>query len=169
MTTFFSFTRWLHQAKTDPSITTQQIQDWGNLLETHLRASVTRFDYAKLFGNLLTEWLQSGDSQATGPVISDDSSDVGGGEPVTTDKPVRAEKLEQKDRIQELIFAEKSMDTEAIEKYLEELFSSPDAKAALAEVREQLEGTGDVIRKATVTTRDLKNWLISSLLNRGSL
>jgi len=164
-----SIPRWLHQAKTDPSITTQQIQDWGNLLETHLRASVTRFDYAKLFGNLLTEWLQSGDSQATGPVASDDSGDVEGSEPVATDKPVRTEKLEQKDRIQELIFTEKSTDTKAIEEYLEGLFSTPDAKAALTGVRKQLENLGNSVRQSTVSPRDLKTWLISSLLNRGWL
>ena len=84
--------RWLRQAKTDPTITTEQIQEWGNLLETHLRASVTRFDYAKLFGNLLTEWLQSGDSQATGLTDSDGGEGV---EPVTSDKPLGAEKSEQ--------------------------------------------------------------------------
>jgi hypothetical protein len=116
----------------------------------------------------LTEWLQSGDSQATGPTTSDDSDDVEGSEPVATDKPVRAEKLEQKDKIQELIFAEKPMDTKAIEEYFEELFSSPDAKAALKAIRKALEGVGDAIRRATVTPRDLKSWVISSLLNRGS-
>ena len=160
--------RWLHQAKTDPSITAQQIQDWGNLLETHLRAAVARFDYAKLFGNLLTEWLQSGDSQATGPAISDDSDDGVGGEPVSSDKPLRAEKLEQKDKIQELIFTEKLMNTKAIEEYFEELFSTPDAKAALTKVRQDLENLGNSVRSATVFAEDLKNWLINSLLNRGS-
>ena len=161
--------RWIHQAKTDPSITTQQIQEWGHLLETHLRASITRFDYAKLFGNLLTEWLQSGDSQATGLVISEESDDADGSEPVSADKPARAEKLEQKDRIQELIFTEKPIDTKAIEEYLEELFSAPDAKAALKDVRQKLEDLGKTLRSATVSSHDLKSWLISSLLNRGSL
>lgn len=113
--------------------------------------------------------MQSGDSQATGPIISEDSDDVESSESVDTDKPVRAEKLEQKDKIQELIFAEKSMNTKAIEEYLEELFSSPDAKAALKAVRKHLEDVGNTMRRATVTPRDLKSWVISSLLNRGSL
>ena len=117
----------------------------------------------------MTEWLQSGDSQATGQTISEDSADIEGSEPVAMDKPVRAEKLEQKDKIQELIFTEKSTDTKAIEEYLEELFGSPDARAALKAVREHLEDVGDTVRRATVTPRDLKSWLISSLLNRGSL
>jgi hypothetical protein len=134
-------------------------------LETQLRASVTRFDYAKLFGNLLTEWLQSGDSQATGPAIPDDSDDVDGSEPV---KPARAEKLEQKDKIQELIFTAKPMNTKAIKEYLEELFSTPDANAVLKDVRKRLEDLGDNLQRATVSPQDLKTWLISSLLNRGS-
>ena len=115
----------------------------------------------------MTEWLQSGDSQATAPMPSGDSGDVEDSGIVATDKPVRAEKLEQKDRIQELIFAEKPMDTMAIEEYLEELFSAPDAKAALEKVREKLERTGEAIRKPTVTPWELKKWLIGSLLNRG--
>ena len=117
----------------------------------------------------MTEWLQSGDSQATGPAISDDSGDVEGSEAAATDKPARAEKLEQKDRTQELIFTEKPVDTKAIGEYLEELFSSPNAKAALAEVRGQLERAGNEIRQSSVTPRDLKSWLVGSLLNRGSL
>lgn len=116
----------------------------------------------------MTEWLQSGDSQATGPGISDDSGDVEGSESAATGKPARAEKLEQKDKIQELIFANKPMDTKAIEDYLEELFGAPDAKAALTGIRKQVESTGNSIRLSTVTPHDLKSWLISSLLNRGS-
>ena len=117
----------------------------------------------------MTEWLQSGDSQATGPAISEDSDDVEASGPAGTDKPARAEKLEQKDKIQELIFAEKPMNTKAIEEYLEELFSGPDANAVLKEVRESLKNVGDTLRRATVYPRDLKRWLISSLLNRGWL
>jgi len=115
----------------------------------------------------LTEWLQSGDSQATGSTLSE-SDDAGSGAPVSPDKHSRTEKLEQKDKIQELIFAEKVMNTKAIEDYLEELFSTPDAKAALTKVRKHLEDVGDSVRSATVYSRDLKNWLINSLLNRGS-
>lgn len=115
--------------------------------------------------------MQSGDSQAAGSTIStsEDSDDAEGNEPVVIDKPARAEKLEQKDRIQELIFTEKPMVTTAIEEYLEELFSTPDAKAALKEVRRQLENVGTSLQRAQVSPRDLESWLISSLLNRGSL
>jgi hypothetical protein len=102
-------------------------------------------------------------------VTTEDSDNVEGSGSAAADKPARAEKLEQKDRIQELIFTEKPMDTKAIEEYLEGLFSTPDAKAALKEVREQLKSVGDNIRRAAVTPRDLTTWLISSLLNRGSL
>jgi len=116
----------------------------------------------------LTEWLQSGDSQATGPTVSDQAGDAQGGEPVSSGKSLRAEKLEQKGQIQELIFSEKVTNTKAIEEYLEELFSTADAKAALTGVRKHLEDVGNSVRHATVSSRDLKNWLINSLLNRGS-
>ena len=59
------FLRWLKQAKTDPSISQKQLAAWASNLETQLQQAVTRYDYAKLFGDLLGEWLQSGDSLAT--------------------------------------------------------------------------------------------------------
>ena len=102
-------------------------------------------------------------------MISEESDDADGSEPVSADKPARAEKLEQKDKIQELIFTEKPIDTKAIEEYLEELFSAPDAKAALKDLRQKLEDLGKTLRSATVSSHDLKSWLISSLLNRGTL
>jgi hypothetical protein len=88
---------------------------------------------------------------------------------VVADKPVRAEKSKQKNKIQELIFTEKPMDIKAIKGYLEELFSTPDAEAALKDVRKQLEDIGKNLQRATVSPQDLKGWLINSLLNRGSL
>ena len=102
-------------------------------------------------------------------MVSEDSDDAEGNESAVADKPARAEKSEQKDRIQELIFAEKRMDTEALVEYLEELFGTPDAKAALNEVRKQLGFVGTNLRRDAISPRDLKTWLINSLLNRGSL
>lgn len=101
-------------------------------------------------------------------MVSEDPDDAEGNESVVPEKPARAEKLEQKDKIQELIFTEKPMDTKAIEAYLEDLFSAPDAKAALKEVRKKLGDVGKNLRLAAVGPRDLKSWLINSLLNRGS-
>jgi hypothetical protein len=55
---------WVRQARSDPSIYREQIEDWALRIERELRQATVRYDYAKLFGDLLEEWLQSGDSLA---------------------------------------------------------------------------------------------------------
>ena len=58
---------WLYQARHDGSISSEQVNSWATTLETELHQAVTRFDYAKLFGDLLNEWISSGDSLALPP------------------------------------------------------------------------------------------------------
>jgi hypothetical protein len=55
---------WLHQAKNDPSLSSTQVDAWSMSLETQLHQATTRYDFAKLFADLLDEWLKSGDSQS---------------------------------------------------------------------------------------------------------
>lgn len=116
---------------------------------------MTRYDYAKLFGDLLGEWLQSGDSLA-----------VADGAP--SSEPMRQEKAEQQDRIQELIFTPKHVDTRAIEEYLDELFSSPDASAVLENLRRTLKTHGETLLRQSVDVDEMEK-LIKSLLARDLL
>lgn len=58
---------WLYQARHDSSISSEQVNSWATTLDTELQKAVTRFDYAKLFGDLLNEWISSGDSLALPP------------------------------------------------------------------------------------------------------
>jgi hypothetical protein len=62
---------WLHQAKNDPSLSSTQVDAWLTSLETQLHQATTRYDFAKLFGDLLDEWLKSGDSLNTGSLSED--------------------------------------------------------------------------------------------------
>jgi hypothetical protein len=62
---------WLHQAKNDPSLSSTQVDAWSKSLETQLHQATTRYDFAKLFGDLLDEWLKSGDSLNTGSLPED--------------------------------------------------------------------------------------------------
>lgn len=70
---------WLYQARHDASISSDQINSWATTLTTELRQAVTRYDYAKLFGDLLNEWISSGDSLALppAPVASADGDEDG--------------------------------------------------------------------------------------------
>ncbi|KAF9033484.1 hypothetical protein BDZ89DRAFT_551796 [Hymenopellis radicata] len=122
---------WLHQAQNDPSITSLQVEIWANKLEKELKQAVTRYDYVKLFGDLLGEWLKSGDSLA----VSQEPSEASSTEESAHVKGMRKERSAQQDRIQELIFDPKHMDVIAIEDYLEDVFSEPDAHIELTKLR----------------------------------
>lgn len=159
-------TRWLHQAKHDPcGVSGEQVNEWGNILETDLTSAVERYNYAKLFGNLLTEWLRSGDSHTTGSASAEAAEDG----MVQDTKSVRAEMLEQKAMIQDVIFKEQPIDKAPIEEYLSSLFSDNDAETALFSLRSRLGAFGKELRTAKVDSAELESWLIKSLLSRDLL
>lgn len=78
------------------------------------------------------------------------------------------ERLVQQQRIEELIFEAKATDKAAITKYLEELFSEPEAATALAELRTKNATFGENLRKEEVEASDTRA-LIKSLLSRDLL
>ncbi|KAJ7725095.1 hypothetical protein B0H16DRAFT_1736390 [Mycena metata] len=45
----------LLQARKDPGFSPDVVKDWADTLETHIRHSMTRFEFAKLFGGLFFE------------------------------------------------------------------------------------------------------------------
>jgi hypothetical protein len=78
------------------------------------------------------------------------------------------ERVVQRQRISELIFEAKPTDISAITAYLENLFSEPEAAAALTVLRNTISNFGDKLRKDTVGSKDMKA-LINSLLSRDLL
>ncbi|KAF9022947.1 hypothetical protein BDZ89DRAFT_1018497 [Hymenopellis radicata] len=159
-----TYKQWLHQAQNDPSITPSQVEIWANKLEKELKQAVTRYDYAKLFGDLLGEWLKSGDSLA----VSQEPSEASSTEESAHVKGMRKERSVQQDRIQELIFEAKHMDVIAIEEYLEDLFSEPDALIELTKLRTRLDRFGTGLLRQQVYTHEM-DALIKSLLSRDLL
>lgn len=161
-----NYEQWALQAKNDPSVPTSLIKTWGDTLEQQLRQTVTRYDYARLFGDLLEEWLGSGDSLAlpTAAAADDAPSPTEAG----PERNVRHERVEQQDRIQELIFSPKNIDTAALQSYLERLFSGDDGGPVLATLRESMKSAGKTLRSQEVTTSELRK-LMQSLLSRDLL
>lgn len=88
-----------------------------------------RFDCARLFGDLLKEWIASGDS-ALGATTGEHSKEPSGYVNVG-----RKEKQEQLDRFTSLVFDEKSVDTEALRSYLNNVFSDKGARKELDGIR----------------------------------
>jgi hypothetical protein len=151
---------------------------WVFTLESQLKQTLTRNDFAKLFGDLLNEWLQSGDSHAVAEEIAEVEPEISSKTapregrnfncPILAKLNPSSEKKVQQDRIQELIFAPKPVDQDAILAYLDGVFSHSDAKAGLTKIRERMEQVGRNIRFNPITEKDMKP-LIKSLLSRDLL
>ena len=54
-----NFDRFLAQARYDPSISTNAVRQWQDILMRHLEVQSLKFLYADLYGRLTTEWLSS--------------------------------------------------------------------------------------------------------------
>ncbi|KIK58068.1 hypothetical protein GYMLUDRAFT_202910 [Collybiopsis luxurians FD-317 M1] len=163
-----NYKAFVHQARHDPSIPSAQISGWISTLEGQLDQAVTRYNYAKLFGDLLKEWLQSGDSLA---VTSDSNTQTESAEPSASETKVqhRSEHDEQRDRIQELIFTPKHIDVDALTSYLHELFhSTPEATAALGILRARIRDFGESLFSEPIDESSMGP-LIRSLLSRDLL
>lgn len=56
--------RFIAQARQDPSVSTKTLRDWEKDLLRHLEVQSLKYQYASLYGQLVTEWL-SGDQRGT--------------------------------------------------------------------------------------------------------
>ncbi|RGP73863.1 hypothetical protein FSPOR_1557 [Fusarium sporotrichioides] len=105
--------RFIGQAKIDPSVSPKMLADWEKLLVRQLDMQALQYQYAWLYGELVTEWL-SGDKE------KDQEADVEMGE-AFEDVGEQA-KLQSKIDWESIVFEPASVDTKAITKYLDHLF-----------------------------------------------
>ncbi|KAJ6627420.1 hypothetical protein B0H10DRAFT_1941169 [Mycena sp. CBHHK59/15] len=150
---------WLLQARKDPGFSPAVVQDWADTLEAHIRHSVTRFEFAKLFGRLFNEWLSSGDS-----VVAQDSANMP--RTKTSDDFVevgRKEMFEQQERLKSIIFEPKVIDTDGLTTYLSDLFSDESSGEVLHNMRQGMEQFGEDLQSRVITADDMQ-WTIKSLL-----
>ncbi|KAF5329800.1 hypothetical protein D9619_009071 [Psilocybe cf. subviscida] len=158
---------WLQQAKNDPSFSDEVAKEWAATLEEHIGHMGTRFDAARLFGNLFNEWLSSGDSVAleyqTGPEAAAVDTPSDGKEFVDVG---RAEMYEQKAALESIIFKEPAVDTAALKDYLAALFSSEDAAKALKDLRKEMKKESLNLQRRKVNADEVKT-IIRGLLITG--
>ncbi|KAL0951138.1 hypothetical protein HGRIS_007873 [Hohenbuehelia grisea] len=152
---------WIQQSKKDPSFSKDIVRGWAETLESHLRHNQTRFDFAKLFGNLFNEWISSGDSVTAAPSSDDNKPDATSSESFV--EVGRKEMLEQKERLQSIIFEPAVVDADSIRTYLDNLFSSDDSKRILKDVKEQLDEFSTDLSTRTFQSSDVQ-WAIQSVL-----
>ena len=152
---------WLLLAKKDPSFSSDVLRGWVDTLEAHIRHSLTRFECAKLFGNLFNEWLSSGDSVTAAKVAGAGSNPVDAGDEFVN--VGRQEMYEQKTRLNSLIFEPKRIDTDAVVAYLSELFHDTDANESLQSIRKGVDQFGNDLLRTAINSEDIR-FTIKALL-----
>nr|AEN94428.1 reverse transcriptase-like protein [Philodina roseola] len=156
--------RWLLQATRDPSFPQARLQDWVEKLTNRINHEITQYDYAKLFGNLLTDWLTSSPYSAeTANISVTENIETTSSNQEDFEKLSLTDTIEQKSQFESIIFREKDIDVSKLETYLEDLFSGEDAQEALTTLRIRLATFGENLRRSTITEHDMQ-WCIKCLL-----
>ncbi len=142
-------TRWLSQAQSDPGFPPTIVQNWIQQAQAEFEHERTRYEYAHLFGNLLTDWLKSSPTsraQTDSPTGSDGFEKVG-----------RKETLEQKEKLESIIFESKPIDVPALEKYLNDLFAPEKATEALTALKYRVRRFAESLRSRKIHASDVSN------------
>ncbi|KAI4614994.1 hypothetical protein J4E80_006500 [Alternaria sp. BMP 0032] len=124
--------RFVEQARFDPSVSNKVLSDWEQTLLRYLSIQSTKYQYADLYGKLVTEWLSS-EKSAT------DDGDVEMGE--SFEEVPGAKKLASRAAWEKDVFQAAEIDEQALRSYLDELFQAnkKDSSAAIRELRKTVE------------------------------
>lgn len=111
--------RFLEQARVDPSLTGSILSKWEEKLNRHLDVQSQRYQYATLYGQLVSEWLSLDDKKqdATATVPSADVEMGDGFEELPGKK-----RLEAREQFENTVFASANVQEDAIKRYLKDLF-----------------------------------------------
>ncbi|RPA89133.1 hypothetical protein L873DRAFT_1723179 [Choiromyces venosus 120613-1] len=158
----------LNQARQDPSVGKPLLVGWEEKLTDTLRKETKKFSYAELFGKLLMQWVSGSGAEATGAAVPEAASDgVEMDDSATTsdfENIGRKEMHEQRAQFESIVFKPLDTDTDAIEEYLENIFSSKEAQRQLATCRDRVESFGKSLFDNPFTPETVKS-AIRSLLN----
>lgn len=158
--------KFLQQARHDPSIGISSLSEWESKLTKIFETEKVKFEYAELFGRLLTEWIGSANVEPSRKTKG--AQVVGEGSEVMVDeyeKIGRKEMHEQRSIFESHVFTTKDTDTAAIKTYLDDLFSlSKDSIGQLTRARKTMKDYGEfLLKNTTFTVYDLR-LTIKSLL-----
>jgi hypothetical protein len=159
--------RFLEQARYDPSISFKLLQDWERTLTEQLNIQGLKYQYATLYGELVTEWLSYEHIIAPADDSSDKSDDF---ETVNIRKEERdAGRAEW----EELVFEPFDTDQMAIAAYLRGLFgkngTNKQAIRALSVLRRSVEAFETALSGPGQFNEPVLRWTITGLLASGLL
>lgn len=159
-----NLTRFHNQALYDPSISPKLMQNWEDSLTKRLTVQSLKYQYASLYGELVTEWLNA--EKSSNEV--DMAENLEGFEKVN-----RAEKDAARNEWEHLVFEPLETDPMAISEYLRNLFGENEGNAqgrkALADLRKSVEIFETSLSNSGQFTNTVLKWTINGLLSSGLL
>ncbi|KAL5926300.1 hypothetical protein ACKVWC_004360 [Pyricularia oryzae] len=158
--------RFLTQARYDPSVSTEMLRGWGELLERHLETQSRKYEFADLYGKLVTEWLEADRASSKDSSSDEGFEDLG-----------NAAKMEGRIEWEKNVFTPAEVNEDAISDYLAKLFgihspqNSPKGKVyqALEELRKVVERESSQIASDNAFNVQTLRWTISSLVSSNLL
>jgi hypothetical protein len=115
--------RFLEQTRYDPSVSPKVLEDWEKMLRQYLSVQSAKYQYADLYGKLVTEWLSTEKGTAAdGDVDMTESFEELPG----------AKKMEARAEWEKVVFDPFEVDTHSLEDYLRTLFITPKKHVASA-------------------------------------
>lgn len=148
--------RFLEQARYDPSVSPKVLEDWEKSLLQYLAVQSAKYQYADLYGKLVTEWLSS---EKTTPA----DGDVEMAE--SFEELPGAKKLEARAEWEKVVFEPARVDINALKGYLEELFIAKKKSVAKAmrDLREKVQQFENGLSGPTQFNVQTLKWVIQGL------
>lgn len=159
--------RFLAQARHDPSVSARLLGDWEKNLLRHLDEQSLKFEYATLYGKLVTEWLsadQNAEAETEQGDKHDDDTKMEDVEPSAKLAP----EMEAK------VFEPADVDLRLLRQYLDDLFNEShntddaenvrEKRRALQGLRKEVEAFEATLSQPNQFNQNNLNWVIDSLL-----
>jgi hypothetical protein len=142
--------QFLHQAQHDSSVSVTQLQDWQARLEQELDVTGTKYEYAALFGKIVTEWIKH-----PNPTTAEKARSHASGElhSKVNDASGRKEMHEQREQWETLALEEAKVDKSSIKLYLDEVFQATPQNKKIKE--SPLQNLRDSMKKVMDLKSDL--------------
>jgi hypothetical protein len=152
--------RFLLQSRHDTSVSDEVVREWIARLEDSLRYHTVKYEHAKFYSDLVSEWLV--DLEEKPGEKSLDKS--------TFEQVGRQEMHDQRATWESLVFSPAEVDSQAVVAYLDELFNQTKlSQQALKELREKIRDFGSSLRSNTKAFNITMLKTISSSLLRSDL
>ncbi|KAF2447483.1 hypothetical protein P171DRAFT_407672 [Karstenula rhodostoma CBS 690.94] len=151
--------RFLEQAQYDPSVSPKVLENWQSMLLQYLSIQSAKYQYADLYGRLVTEWLSSEKS-----ALSENDTESG----EDFEELPGTKKLEARAKWEQAVFEPAAVNEQELKDYLERLFSideesDSDEGAGLEELRRKVAAFESGLSSSQQFNVHTLRWIITSL------